>query len=196
MNQPLAVGIDIGGTNTAFGIVDHRGNILEHGTISTKKYKDITVYMDTLYKHLMPLIEKSEGNILGIGVGAPNGNFYQGSIEFAPNLPWRGIIPLGNMLKERFGLPVQVTNDANAAAEGELTFGVAKGMKNFIMITLGTGLGSGIVINGNLVYGHDGFAGELGHVIVEKDGRLCGCGRNGCLETYVSATGIVRTTRK
>ena len=196
MNQPLAVGIDIGGTNTAFGIVDHRGNILEHGTISNKKYKDITVYMDTLYKHLMPLIEKSEGNILGIGVGAPNGNFYQGSIEFAPNLPWRGIIPLGNMLKERFSLPVQVTNDANAAAEGELTFGVAKGMKNFIMITLGTGLGSGIVINGNLVYGHDGFAGELGHVIVEKDGRLCGCGRNGCLETYVSATGIVRTTRK
>ncbi len=193
MNQPLAVGIDIGGTNTVYGIVDRRGNILEQGSLSTKAHDDISVYIDTLYNHVTPLIEKSEGEIIGIGIGAPNGNYYNGTIEFAPNLPWKGVIPLAHMVQEQFGLTVQVTNDANAAAVGEMTFGAAKGMKDFIMITLGTGLGSGIVINGQLVYGHDGFAGELGHVIVEKEGRHCGCGRYGCLETYVSATGIVRT---
>jgi len=196
MKQTLAVGIDIGGTNTAFGIVDRRGNILEQGSISTKGHKDIDGYIKAIYDALKPLMDSVIGRILGIGVGAPNGNFYKGTIEFAPNLPWKGIIPLGEKLKEKFQLPVQVTNDANAAAEGEMAFGAAKGMKNFIMITLGTGLGSGIVINGNLVYGHDGFAGELGHVIVEKNGRLCGCGRKGCLETYVSATGIVRTVNE
>ncbi len=193
MNQPLAVGIDIGGTNTVYGIVDRRGNILEEGSIRTRDHEDIGTYIDALHKGLMPLIDKTEGEIIGIGVGAPNGNFYRGSIEFAPNLPWKGVIPLANLLKKKFDVPVHVTNDANAAAEGEMTYGAAKGMKDFIMITLGTGLGSGIVINGQLVFGHDGFAGELGHVIVEKEGRHCGCGRYGCLETYVSATGIVRT---
>lgn len=193
MNQPLAVGIDIGGTNTVYGIVDRRGNILEQGVISTKEHDDIAVYIDALYNGLIPLIEKAEGEIIGMGIGAPNGNFYHGSIEFAPNLPWKGVIPLANLVKEQFGLSVQVTNDANAAAVGEMTYGAAKGMKDFIMITLGTGLGSGIVSNGQLVSGHDGFAGELGHVIVEREGRHCGCGRYGCLETYVSATGIVRT---
>ncbi len=196
MNQQLAVGIDIGGTNTAFGIVDRRGNTLKQGKISTTKHKDITSYTDELYNALEPLIEEVSGEIKGIGVGAPNGNFYDGTIEFAPNLPWDGVIPLVNIFKEQFGLPVQITNDANAAAVGEMTYGTAKGMKNFIMITLGTGLGSGIVINGDVVFGHDGFAGELGHVIVEKEGRICGCGRYGCLETYASATGLVRTMKE
>ncbi len=193
MNQPLAVGIDIGGTNTVYGIVDKRGNILEQGSIRTKDHDDINIYIEALHQGLMPLIEKTEGEVIGIGVGAPNGNFYHGSIEFAPNLPWKGVIPLASLLQKEFEVPVHVTNDANAAAEGEMTYGAAKGMKDFIMITLGTGLGSGIVIGGQLVFGHDGFAGELGHVIVERNGRHCGCGRYGCLETYVSATGIVRT---
>lgn len=196
MNQPLAVGIDIGGTNTVFGIVDRRGNILYQGSIKTRDHPDISLYMDALHRGVSPLIDKATAGgdqIKGIGIGAPNGNFYHGTIEFAPNLPWKGVIPLANLVREQFGFPVEVTNDANAAAIGEMTYGAAKGMKDFIMITLGTGLGSGIVINGQLVYGHDGFAGELGHVIVEKEGRHCGCGRYGCLETYVSATGIVRT---
>jgi len=196
MNQPLAVGIDIGGTNTVFGIVDRRGNILYQGAIKTKDHPDISVYMDALHKGVSPLIDKATATgdqIKGIGIGAPNGNFYHGTIEFAPNLPWKGVIPLANLIREQFGFPVEVTNDANAAAIGEMTYGAAKGIKDFIMITLGTGLGSGIVINGQLVYGHDGFAGELGHVVVEREGRHCGCGRYGCLETYVSATGIVRT---
>lgn len=196
MNQPLAVGIDIGGTNTVFGIVDRRGNILSQGSISTKDHSDISVYVDALYQVVGPLIDKAAtegGEVRGIGIGAPNGNFFHGTIEFAPNLPWKGVIPLAALVREQFGLPVEVTNDANAAAIGEMTYGSAKGMKDFIMITLGTGLGSGIVVNGQLVYGHDGFAGELGHVIVEPEGRHCGCGRYGCLETYVSATGIVRT---
>lgn len=196
MNQPLAVGIDIGGTNTVFGIVDRRGNILHQGSIKTKDHPDIALYMDALYGDLSPLLDKVTGDgdhVRGIGIGAPNGNFYHGTIEFAPNLPWKGVIPLANLIAAQFALPVQVTNDADAAAIGEMTYGAAKGMKDFIMITLGTGLGSGIVVNGQLVYGHDSFAGELGHVIVEKEGRLCGCGRYGCLETYVSATGIVRT---
>ena len=135
--------------------------------------------------------------IKGIGIGAPNGNFYSGTIEFAPNLPWRGIIPLAAMFEERLGIPTALTNDANAAAVGEMTYGAARGMKDFIMITLGTGVGSGIVINGQMVYGHDGFAGELGHVIVRRGtGRMCGCGRKGCLETYCSATGVARTARE
>jgi glucokinase len=199
MNQPLAVGIDIGGTNTVFGIVDRRGNILHQGSIKTKDHPDIALYMDALYAGLSPLLDKVSGDgdhVRGIGIGAPNGNFYHGTIEFAPNLPWKGVIPLANLITAQFALPVQVTNDADAAAIGEMTYGAAKGMKDFIMITLGTGLGSGIVVNGQLMYGHDGFAGELGHVIVEKEGRLCGCGRYGCLETYVSATGIVRTMQE
>ena len=199
MSQPLAVGIDIGGTNTVFGIVDRRGNILSQGSIKTKDHPDISLYMDALNRAVSPLIDKavvSGDQIRGVGIGAPNGNHYHGTIEFAPNLPWKGVIPLANLVKEQFGLPVEVTNDANAAAIGEMTYGSAKGMRDFIMITLGTGLGSGIVINGQLVYGHDGFAGELGHVVVEREGRHCGCGRYGCLETYVSATGIVRTMKE
>lgn len=192
------VGIDIGGTNTVFGIVDEQGHILSHDGIKTKDYPDINVYADTVAGHLRSLIEAAGGIELinGIGVGAPNANYYTGQIEQAPNLPWKGTVPLARMLRERLPLPVTLTNDANAAALGEMTYGVARGMKDFIMITLGTGVGSGIVINGRLVYGHDGFAGELGHVIVRRGGRLCGCGRRGCLETYCSATGIVRTVHE
>lgn len=192
------VGIDIGGTNTVFGIVDEQGHILSHDGIKTKDYPDINVYADTVAGHLRSLIEAAGGIELinGIGVGAPNANYYTGQIEQAPNLPWKGTVPLARMLRERLTLPVTLTNDANAAALGEMTYGVARGMKDFIMITLGTGVGSGIVINGRLVYGHDGFAGELGHVIVRRGGRLCGCGRRGCLETYCSATGIVRTVHE
>lgn len=192
------VGIDIGGTNTVFGIVDEQGHILSHDGIKTKDYPDINVYADTVAGHLRSLIEAAGGIELinGIGVGAPNANYYTGQIEQAPNLPWKGTVPLARMLRERLILPVTLTNDANAAALGEMTYGVARGMKDFIMITLGTGVGSGIVINGRLVYGHDGFAGELGHVIVRRGGRLCGCGRRGCLETYCSATGIVRTVHE
>ena len=150
-------------------------------------------------KHLLPLIEANGGveKIKGIGVGAPNGNYYTGDIEFAPNLPWKGVVHLAEMFEKRTGIPTALTNDANAAAIGEMTYGAARGMKDFIMITLGTGVGSGIVINGQMVYGHDGFAGELGHVIVRREnGRLCGCGRKGCLETYCSATGVTRTARE
>lgn len=195
MNERLALGIDIGGTNTIMGLVDKRGNIREYAKISTKAHDQIDDYIDALYDTLQPILKRCEGKIAGIGVGAPNGNIYSGTIEFAPNLPWKGIIPIGELLNKKFEVPVRVTNDANAAAEGEMAYGAAKGLKNFIMITLGTGLGSGVVINGEMVFGHDGFAGELGHVIVERNGRLCGCGRHGCLETYASATGIVRTAK-
>lgn len=153
-------------------------------------------FIQALYDQLAPLIQKvtlEGGEVKGIGVGVPNGNYFKGTIEFAPNLPWRGVVPLASLIEDAFTLPTVLTNDANAAAIGEMTYGAARGMKDFIMITLGTGLGSGIVVNGQLVYGHDGFAGELGHVIVFPEGRRCGCGRKGCLETYVSATGIVRT---
>jgi glucokinase len=195
MNQQLALGIDIGGTNTVFGVVDRRGNLLCEGAMSTRGYDDVTLYIESLYRKINPLIEKVGGtdHLRGVGVGAPNGNFYNGTIEFAPNLPWKGVIPLANLIRERFCLQAVITNDANAAAIGEMTYGAARGMKDFIMITLGTGLGSGIVANGQLIYGHDGFAGELGHITVEDEGRLCGCGRYGCLETYASATGILRT---
>lgn len=198
-NKPYAVGIDIGGTNSVFGIVDARGTVISSGSIKTQKYLDINEYVEDLYTGLSKLIDEVGGaeKIKGIGVGAPNGNYYTGNIEFAPNLPWKGVIPLAKMLTQKFGIPVNLTNDANAAAIGEMTYGVARGMKDFIMITLGTGVGSGIVINGQLVYGHDGFAGELGHVIVRRtNGRICGCGRSGCLETYASATGVARTARE
>ena len=198
-NKPYAVGIDIGGTNTVFGIVDARGSVISSGSIKTQKYLDVNDYVNDLHAELSKIIEGVGGaeKIKGIGVGAPNGNYYTGNIEFAPNLPWKGVIPLAQMLTQKFGIPVNLTNDANAAAIGEMTYGAARGMKDFIMITLGTGVGSGIVINGQVVYGHDGFAGELGHVIVRKpNGRTCGCGRNGCLETYASATGVARTARE
>ena len=199
-NKPYVIGLDLGGTNSAFGIVDAEANVVATTTIRTGEYKDVDVYVDSCCKALAPLVEKvgGIGQIKGLGIGAPNGNYYNGTIELAPNLPWKGIVPLAKMFQERLGIPVVLTNDANAAAIGEMTFGVAKGMKNFIMITLGTGVGSGIVVNGELVYGCDGFAGELGHVIVDRgpEARQCGCGRKGCLETYCSATGVARTARE
>ena len=199
-NKPYVIGLDLGGTNSVFGIVDADANVLATTSIRTGEHKEVDVYVDSCCKALAPLIEKvgGIGNIKGLGIGAPNGNYYKGTVELAPNLPWKGIIPLAKMFEERLGIPVVLTNDANAAAIGEMTFGVAKGMKNFIMITLGTGVGSGIVVNGELVYGCDGFAGELGHVIVDTtpNARLCGCGRKGCLETYCSATGVARTARE
>lgn len=198
MEKPYVVGIDIGGTNTVFGIVDARGTIIASDSIKTAGYATPEEYATAVCKSLLPLIESQGGvsKIRGIGVGAPNGNYYTGTIEFAPNLPWKGIIPLAAMFEERLGIPTALTNDANAAAIGEMTYGAARGMKDFIMITLGTGVGSGIVINGQMVYGHDGFAGELGHVIARREGRVCGCGRKGCLETYCSATGVSRTARE
>lgn len=195
--QPLALGIDIGGTNTAFGIVDRRGQILAKGSMPTKGYSSAALYVKALAKEVTPLIKKvKREHITGIGVGAPNGNYYTGEIVNAANLEWYGTIPIANMLSDAFGLPVRITNDANAAAIGEMQYGVAKGMKDFIMITLGTGVGSGIVANGQLVYGHDGFAGEVGHMIAVRDGRECGCGRMGCLEKYCSAPGVAYTAEK
>ena len=199
IEKPYVVGMDIGGTNTVFGIVDQRGNVLATDSIKTQAYTKIEDYVDAVCEKLIPLIESMGGveKIKGMGVGAPNGNYYNGTIEFAPNLPWKGVIPLAALFEEKVGVPTALTNDANAAAIGEMTYGAARGMKDFIMITLGTGVGSGIVINGQLVYGHDGFAGELGHVVVRREnGRLCGCGRKGCLETYCSATGVARTARE
>lgn len=198
MEKPYVVGIDIGGTNTVFGIVDARGTVLCSSSVKTQSYDDVNVYVDDVCKNMLPLIESVGGieKIKGIGIGAPNGNYYNGTIEFAPNLPWKGVIHLADMFEERLGIPTALTNDANAAAIGEMTYGAARGLKDFIMITLGTGVGSGIVINGQLVYGHDGFAGELGHTIVRRGGRPCGCGRKGCLETYCSATGVARTARE
>lgn len=197
--KPYVVGIDIGGTNTVFGIVDARGNVVASSSIKTGRHADIKDYVEELKTSLNNLLEANDATdkIAGIGVGAPNGNYFTGAIEMAPNLPWKGRIPLAELLKEAFGVPVALTNDANAAAIGEMTYGVARGMKDFIMITLGTGVCSGIVVNGQLVYGHDGFAGELGHVIVKpSNGRMCGCGRTGCLEAYCSATGVARTARE
>ena len=199
MDKPYVVGMDIGGTNSVFGIVDARGNILSVDSIKTQAYKEIDEYVNAVAEKLLPMIEEVGGKdkIKGMGIGAPNGNFYTGNIEFAPNLPWKGVIKLSELFEQRIGVPVTVTNDANAAAIGEMTYGAARGMKNFIEITLGTGVGSGIVINGQLVYGHDGFAGELGHVISRRhNGRQCGCGRCGCLETYCSATGVARTAKE
>lgn len=200
MEKPYVIGIDIGGTNTVFGVVDARGSILYSGSIKTGKYADVNDYVSELAQGLTMVIDQAGGidKIKGIGVGAPNGNYFNGCIEFAPNLPWKGKIPLAQLISEKLGgIPVTLTNDANAAAIGEMTYGAARGMKDFIVITLGTGVGSGIVIGGNLVYGHDGFAGELGHVIMRRhNGRQCGCGRQGCLEAYASATGVARTARE
>lgn len=200
MEKPYVLGIDIGGTNTVFGVVDARGTILYSGSIKTGKYSDVNDYIAELAKGLEGVIDQAGGHdkIKGIGVGAPNGNYFNGCIEFAPNLPWKGKIPLAQLISESLnGIPVTLTNDANAAAIGEMTYGAARGLKDFIVITLGTGVGSGIVIGGNLVYGHDGFAGELGHVIMRRNNaRLCGCGRHGCLEAYASATGVARTARE
>ncbi len=198
VEKPYVIGIDMGGTNTVFGIVDARGNVVVSSSIKTGAHNDINLYLNDLELGLNMIIEQVGGKekIKGIGIGAPNGNYFSGAIEFAPNLPWKGKIPLAEMIQERMDIPVALTNDANAAAIGEMTYGAARGMKDFIVITLGTGVGSGIVVGGQLVYGHDGFAGELGHMIVRRNGRMCGCGRQGCLEAYTSATGVARTARE
>ena len=199
--KPYVIGLDLGGTNSVFGIVDSRGEIKATTAIKTQGFDAVEDYVDACVTALEPVIEQVGGieKIKAMGIGAPNGNYYKGTIEFAPNLSWghSGIVPLADMFKERLGIPVALTNDANAAAIGEMIYGVARNMKNFIVITLGTGVGSGIVINGQVVYGCDGFAGELGHVIVRREnGRPCGCGRKGCLEAYCSATGVARTARE
>lgn len=196
--KPNVVGIDIGGTNSVFGIVDAQGNVLASNSIKTQAYPVLEDYINALGNGILELIAKNGGieKIKGIGVGAPNANYYTGNIEHAANLPWKGIVPFAKMLSEKVGVPVTLTNDANAAAIGEMKYGAARGMRDFIMITLGTGVGSGVVANGQLIYGHDGNAGELGHVIVRRDGRPCGCGNKGCLETYTSATGVARTAKE
>ncbi|MGI6218627.1 MAG: ROK family protein [Bacteroidaceae bacterium] len=193
-----ALGIDIGGTNTAYGLVDVHGTVLRRGSIPTTEHPEPADYVRAVSECLRPLIEAVGGrsHICGLGIGAPNANYYTGTVEQPPNLPWKGTIPLAQLFRQELDLPVVLTNDANAAALGEMTYGVARGMKDFIMITLGTGVGSGIVCGGQLVYGHDGFAGELGHVTVVPGGRSCGCGRCGCLEAYCSATGVARTGRE
>ena len=199
MSKPYVIGIDMGGTNTVFGIVDARGIVIASSSIKTQKHSNIDDYINELFTETTKLIEANDavGKIHGIGIGAPNANYFSGIIEDGVNLPWPTPIPLAELVSEKFGIPVAITNDANAAAIGEMTYGAARGLKDFIMITLGTGVGSGIVINGQLVYGHDGFAGELGHVIMKRNnGRLCGCGRTGCLEAYCSATGVARTARE
>jgi len=197
--KPYVIGLDLGGTNSEFGIVDQNANIIASTRVKTSGHgNDPNQYVDDCVAALRPIIEQVGGieKIHAMGIGAPNGNYYTGCIEFAPNLPWKGNVPLAQMFSERLGIPVRLTNDANAAAMGEMQYGAARGMQNFIMITLGTGVGSGIVVNGQMVLGCDGMAGELGHVIVEKGGRQCGCGRKGCLETYCSATGVARTARE
>lgn len=200
--KPYVIGLDLGGTNSVFGIVDSRGEIKATTAIKTQDYEKVEDYVNAAVEALNIIIDQVGGidTIKAMGIGAPNGNYYTGTIEFAPNLSWghSGIVPLAEMFSKRLGgIPVGLTNDANAAAIGEMTYGVARGMKNFIVITLGTGVGSGIVINGQMVYGSDGFAGELGHTTMRpNDGRLCGCGRKGCLEAYCSATGVARTARE
>ena len=199
MEKPFVIGMDMGGTNTVFGVVDARGNVVSKSAIKTGNHTDVNLYIQDLHTELIKLIDATGGvdKFKGIGVGAPNGNYYTGNIEFAPNLPWKGVVPFAQLMSDKFGIPTALTNDANAAALGEMTYGVARGMKHFIMITLGTGVGSGIIIDGKLVYGHDGFAGELGHVTaIRNNGRLCGCGKSGCLETYASATGVARSARE
>ena len=196
--RQYALGIDLGGTGTKFGLVDEGGQVLRSDSIPTQQYPDIVEYCDVLCAGLKRLVEAeglTMGDLAGIGCGAPDANFYTGCIEQATNLPWKGVVPLAKLISERMGVKCTVTNDANAAAQGEMIYGSARGMKNFIVITLGTGVGSGIVTDGKLLYGHDGFAGELGHCKVDYsgNGRLCGCGQRGCIEAYASATGVART---
>jgi glucokinase len=196
-SQNFSIGIDIGGTNTAFGIVNRRGDILQQDRLHTQDYETFEDFINAIKMEMDSFMQKyGKSNISGIGIGAPNANYYSGEIALAANLRWKGVLPLRKLMEEATGLPVTVTNDANATAIGEMIYGAAKGMKDFIIITLGTGVGSGFVANGQLIYGNDGFAGELGHVTAIRDGRPCGCGRNGCLETYSSATGIVRTANE
>lgn len=198
--KPYVIGLDLGGTNSVFGIVDSRGEIKATTAIKTQGYNNVNDYVAASVNALHIIIDQVGGidKIKAMGIGAPNANYYKGTIENAPNLVWgKGIVPLADLFSKALGIPVAITNDANAAAIGEMAYGAARGMKNFIVITLGTGVGSGIVVNGQLLYGHDGFAGELGHVtMVREDGRSCGCGRTGCLEAYCSATGVARTARE
>ena len=202
MDSQMVVGIDVGGQTSKLGVVDARGTVLAQTVIRTDTYSEVAPYIAELAEAVKKVIKEAgaEGKVRGIGVGAPNGNYYTGTIENAPNLPWghNGVVEFAKLLSEAMeGLPVALTNDANAAAVGEMTYGAARGMKNFIMITLGTGVGSGIVINGEVVYGHDGFAGELGHTAaVRNNGRQCNCGKTGCLEAYCSAMGVARTARE
>ena len=199
LSNEYAIGIDIGGTNTKYGIVNHRGEIIEKGEMKTDAYPTIESFIDALYDTLMPIIDENtgDGKVKGIGIGAPNGNFYTGTIEYAPNLHWKGVIHLTQLITEKFNLPSSLTNDANAAAVGEMMYGAARGMRDFIMITLGTGVGSGIVANGQLIYGHDGFAGELGHTTVIPGGRKhWSTNIQGSLESYCSATGIAITAQE
>ncbi len=201
MAEALIAGVDIGGTNTAFGLVNAKGHILAWGSLPTTAYKTSEEFVIAVCAELRHLLSNLQDNpvafhIEGVGIGAPNAGFYTGTVENAPNLPWKEVIPFVQYFEQHLGVKAVLTNDANAAAVGEMVFGGAQGMKNFLFITLGTGLGSGIVVNGELVHGHDGFAGELGHVIIEPGGRPCGCGRRGCLEMYCSATGIVHTYRE
>lgn len=192
--KKVVAGVDIGGTNTVFGIVDTEGKVLSEGHLKTTDYPEIKDFVKALGAGVKKLLAgKKNLELVGIGIGAPDANYHRGTIEHAPNLAWKGIVPLGELVKKELNVQVAVTNDANAAAMGEMVFGGAKGMKDFIILTLGTGLGSGIVVDGKLVYGHTGFAGEVGHLCVVPGGRECGCGRKGCLETYASATGLVKT---
>lgn len=192
--KDVVAGIDIGGTNIIFGLVDESGNVISEDRLKTVEYPDIKDYISAQHSAISRMLDGNPGHrLIGLGVGAPNANYHKGTIELAPNLAWKGIVPLAAYLKEKVNVPVIVTNDANAAAMGEMIFGGAKGMKDFIVLTLGTGLGSGIVVNGEVVYGYTGFAGELGHTIIVHGGRECGCGRLGCYETYASASGLVRT---
>jgi len=193
--KQVVIGVDVGGTNTKFGLVDREGNVIVDGSIATDTYDNVVDYQKALYESIEKVIAPLKGTIeiKGVGFGAPNGNYYKGTIEYAPNLKWKGVIHFCELFKKYMNIPIVLTNDANAAAIGEGLYGGAKGMKDYIVITLGTGLGSGIVSNGELIYGFDGFAGELGHISVELHGRKCGCGKQGCLETYCSASGIKRT---
>lgn len=193
--SPVVVGIDIGGTNTPFGILTENGEVLKEGKISTKNYPNIEDFVDALCKEILMVLSNKDLliGLKAVGIGAPNGNFYNGTIDHAPNLVWKGIVPLAEMIKEQLKVPVFVTNDANAAAVGELLYGEGKGMRNIIEVTLGTGLGSGFIANGELLYGHHSYGGELGHTIIMPNGRQCNCGRKGCLETYTSVTGLIRT---
>ena len=192
--KDVVAGIDIGGTNIIFGLVDDTGNVIAEERLKTVDYPDVKDYVSAQHSALDAMVRGNPGHRLaGVGIGAPNANYHKGTIELAPNLAWKGVVPLAEMMTAKAGTPVYLTNDANAAAMGEMIFGGARDMKDFIVLTLGTGLGSGIVVNGEVVYGHTGFAGELGHMIIVPDGRECGCGRKGCYETYASASGLVRT---
>jgi glucokinase len=193
----VAIGIDIGGTCTCIGVVDKKGNIIAETSIPTQESRDFNVFIENLSTAISDLITPLKNlDLRGIGIGAPNGNYYKGTVEYPPNLPWKGVSSIVDKLKIYFDVPMVLTNDANAAAIGEMIYGGAKGIKNFVVITLGTGLGSGFVVNGSLMYGDDGFAGEAGHMTAIENGRKCGCGKKGCLETYASATGIVNTVKE